>query len=467
MSGTATFPDQPAHKPAIGRSLLPINPRTVLALSIALDAAISLADYLTGYEIRFSLLHLIPVAAATWAAGRRAGLVVAAFAATAWFLSFRENHGYTHVFYFYWKGAVIVVSYVIFVLMLSRLRETLENSDARFTTVLEGFGASVYVEDPANGRVLYANRRYREIFGAGAPPFTQAQAATDLSGEVYFDAPRRWYLVQSRALRWTDGRNALLRVLADVTEEKKARELLNRHRDEVHRSARLVALGEFASAIAHELSQPLAAIATYSNTSIRLLDSGRSDPPALRDAMEKCRVQAKRAGDIIQRLREFLRHQGPALATLDLNDVARAAANMAGPELREAGVSLSLDLAPALPAVRADRILIEQVVLNLVRNAIEALQASAATGADRRITIASGADDGGGAALRVCDSGPGVPAEERDRLFEAFVTTKPGGLGLGLSICRSIVAAHGGAIRHQPNGGRGSIFAFSLPAAKT
>src|SRR6185503_19615956 len=131
-------------------------------------------------------------------------------------------------------------------------------------------------------------------------------------------AARRWFLLRSRPLRWTDGREAVLRVLSDITDERTARQLIQRHRDEVHRTARLVALGEFASAIAHELNQPLAAIATYNNSALRLLQAPQPDLREVREAAEKCRDQARRAGAIIQRLRDILRRPAPALASVHL-----------------------------------------------------------------------------------------------------------------------------------------------------
>lgn len=241
------------------------------------------------------------------------------------------------------------------------------------------------------------------------------------------------------------------------------RELFARHRDAVNRTARLVALGEFASAIAHELSQPLAAIGTYNDASLRLLEHGGGDLAALREAMTKSRDQAKRAGAIVQRLREFLRQPVPALVDEDLNAVARAAVELAAPEAEEAGAVLDLRPDPAGPHVRGDRLLLEQVALNLLRNAIDAVQALPAE--RRRIVVATARPRGGQAVLSVSDEGEGVPPGARERLFEAFYTTKPGGLGLGLAICRSVVEAHGGTVRHEANAGRGACFLVSLPAA--
>src|ERR1041384_4472161 len=266
-------------------------------------------------------------------------------------------------------------------------------------------------------------------------------------------------------------RGAGLCVLSDVTEERRARELLAKHRDAAHRTARLVALGEFASAIAHELNQPLAAIATYNHSCMRMLQSGNPDSGELQQAMHICRDQAKRAGKIIQRLRDLLRPPGPAFTEQNLNELVDAVLGLAEPAARDAGITFECRLAPTPPAVRADRLLVEQVALNLVRNAIEAVETLSPE--RRRITVATRLEVDGSGTFSVSDLGDGVPREAKERLFDPFVTTKPGGLGLGLSICRSVVEAHGGSIRHHHNDERGdhcvdhagAVFAFTLPGA--
>jgi C4-dicarboxylate-specific signal transduction histidine kinase len=248
-----------------------------------------------------------------------------------------------------------------------------------------------------------------------------------------------------------------------VTEERRARELVAKHRDAAHRTARLIALGEFASAIAHELNQPLAAIATYNHSCMRMLQSGNPDSGELQQAMHICRDQAKRAGKIIQRLRDLLRPPGPAFTEQSLNELVGAVLRLAEPAARDSGISFESRLAARPPTVRADRLLIEQVALNLVRNAMEAVEALPKE--RRRITVATEVEDDGSGTLSVSDRGEGVPPEAKERLFDPFVTTKPGGLGLGLSICRSVIEAHGGRIRHEANHEGGAVFSFTLPGA--
>jgi C4-dicarboxylate-specific signal transduction histidine kinase len=358
------------------------------------------------------------------------------------------------------ESVLAAALFMLLVGLIVRLRKALQQADERFTAAMEGLNDPVYVEDARSGEILYGNRRYAETFGPLRPRF-------DDSGETQNPAADRWFVLRSNALRWSDGRDARLCVLSDVTEERRARELVAKHRDAAHRTARLIALGEFASAIAHELNQPLAAIATYNHSCMRMLQSGNPDRGELQQAMHICRDQAKRAGKIIQRLRDLLRPPGPAFTEQNLNELVGAVLRLAEPAAHEAGISFESRLALAPPAVRADRLLIEQVAINLVRNAMEAVESLPPE--RRRITVATHRELDGSGTLSVSDLGEGVPREARERLFDPFVTTKPGGLGLGLSICRSVVEAHGGSIRHLQNeengAARGAVFAFTLPGA--
>jgi signal transduction histidine kinase len=438
------------------------RPAVIFAANAALVGLIAVLDLVTGYDVRLAVLYLFPIALATWRLGAGAGVFMAAASTLSWLVSFESLHPYTHDAYFYWEGAAKAVTFLFIVWLLARLRRALAHSDERFVTVLDGLAAAVFVEDARNGQVLFANPRFRTKFGDARPGVLPADLAVEFAGEVHDASAHRWYLVRSRPLRWIDGRLVTLRLVSDITEEKRVRELMERHRDALHRSSRLVALGEFASAIAHEINQPLTAIATYNNTCLRLLEAGRGDPQELLQAMQKCRDQAKRAGAIIQRLRELLRQPEPALGPQDLNEVARAALQAAEADALEAGVRLELMLAAQLPPVRADALLIEQVLLNLLRNAIEAVQGLAPE--RRRVTLASSANADGSVTLSVSDQGEGIAPAIRERLFHPFVTDKPGGLGLGLSICRSVIESHGGTIVSE-SAAPGTRFGLTLPAA--
>jgi C4-dicarboxylate-specific signal transduction histidine kinase len=415
-----------------------------LAASVGFVVLVALIDHVTDGAYRLGLLYFVPIAVASWSSGRLAGLAITLVAMAFW------QAARQHLL----ETAIATVFFILLVALIVRLREALERADERFTAAMEGLKDPVYVEDTRNGEMLYSNRRFVETFGNTRPRIQE-------SGETQNPAADRWFVMHSNPLRWSDGRSATLCVLSDVTEERRARELLAKHRDAAHRTARLIALGEFASAIAHELNQPLAAIATYNHSCMRMLQSGNPDSGELQQAMHICRDQAKRAGKIIQRLRDLLRPPGPAFTEQNLNELVGAVLRLAEPEARDAGISFVRTLAGSAPVVRADRLLIEQVALNLVRNAVEAVQSL--PNERRRITVATRAEPDGSGTFSVSDVGDGVPAQAKERLFDPFVTTKPGGLGLGLSICRSVVEAHGGAIRHEANGERGAVFAFTLP----
>jgi C4-dicarboxylate-specific signal transduction histidine kinase len=432
----------PAALTSLGRHGL--RTAGVVALSLALVAAIALAIHATGGSYHLEPLYLVPIALASWMSGRFAGLAITVASMVSWQAIHQR----------FLETAMAAVLFILLVGLIARLREALERSEERFTAAMEALTDPVYVEDPRTGEVLYGNRGFKQTFGAARPRFQE-------SGETQNPAADRWFVLRSRPLRWSDGRNATLCVLSDVTEERRARELIAKHRDAAHRTARLIALGEFASAIAHELNQPLAAIATYNHSCMRMLESGNPDSGELQQAMHVCRDQAKRAGKIIQRLRDLLRPPGPAFTEQNLNGLVDAVLRLAEPEAREAGISFERRLAATPPVVRADRLLIEQVAINLVRNAVEAVQALPKE--RRGITVATRVEPDGSGTFSVSDLGDGVPVAAKERLFDPFVTTKPGGLGLGLSICRSVVEAHGGTIRHEANGEKGAAFAFTLP----
>ena len=218
-------------------------------------------------------------------------------------------------------------------------------------------------------------------------------------------------------------------------------------------------LGEMASAIAHELNQPLTAILNYVQTSKEMLDGiGSEVPEKVRDFMARTAVQADRAGTIIRRLRQLYERGDADAVPDDLNEAVREALDLALIGVKESGVDVQLCLDEKLPDVLLDRQQIQQVVINLVRNAIEAMH-----GVNRRhlvITTKQSAADT--VELSVCDTGPGLPGEVAKNLFAPFQTTKPGGMGLGLSICRSIIEAHGGKIWVTPADGGGTMFHFTL-----
>lgn len=232
----------------------------------------------------------------------------------------------------------------------------------------------------------------------------------------------------------------------------------------LEQTARLISMGEMATSLAHELNQPLAAVTNYCMGCVRRLEAGSADPSALLDAMRRASEQATRASKIIARLRRFLRRSEPALEPHLLGEIIEETAFIAEIDARRHGIAIDLDIAADLPPVRVDRVMIEQVVMNLLRNGIEAMEAVPAS--RRRLVVAvDRSEDGGSLETAVTDFGCGIAEADRDRVFQAFYTSKTEGMGVGLAICRSIVEFHGGRLWMTPNPAVGAVFHFTLPLA--
>jgi two-component system sensor kinase FixL len=246
----------------------------------------------------------------------------------------------------------------------------------------------------------------------------------------------------------------------DLTERRDQERRLQELQSELVHVSRLTALGEMASSLAHELNQPLSAIANYMKGSATLLDMETPDLGRLRDALSKGSDQALRAGDIIKRLREFVA-KGETEHTLnDPDKLIEEASALALVGAREQGVRVSHRFARKMAPVVVDKIQVQQVALNLIRNAIDAMENS-----PRRELTISLSEDNGMALISVADTGPGISPDVAERLFQPFVTTKRHGMGVGLSICRTIIEAHGGHIWVERNDDGGATFSFTLPLA--
>jgi two-component system sensor kinase FixL len=246
--------------------------------------------------------------------------------------------------------------------------------------------------------------------------------------------------------------------IRDLTERQITEARLQELQSELFHISRLTAMGEMAQALAHELNQPLSAIANYMKGSRRLLE-GKSDDESVtvREAMDKAAEQSMRAGQIIRRLRDFVARGESERRVESLSKLLEEASALALVGAKERGVRVRFDLDPAADLVLADKVQIQQVMLNLIRNAMEAMEAS-----DRRELIISSARVGDMVSISVADTGSGISDEIASHLFQPFITSKPHGMGVGLSICRTIVEAHGGHIGVDPNPGAGTIFSFSL-----
>jgi PAS domain S-box-containing protein len=384
-----------------------------------------------------------------------------------------------------------------------RIRDQLSASHERFTTVLEGLDASVSVLSVQQGDLLFCNRSYRLWFGADARGHllmaggvsvselgTLAQGDSDsqddaLSGlpmseladmgahprEVFVQDQQKWFDVRSRYLQWTDGRLAQMLIATDITTRLRAEEQSAAQAEKAQVTSRLVTMGEMASSVAHELNQPLTAIVNYCNGMVSRVKGGNIERDDLVAALQKTAKQAERAGLIIRRIRAFVKRSEPQRQAAQAQQIVDDAVDLAGIELRRRNVDINTIVAPRLPTLMVDPILIEQVLLNLLKNAAEAIDSANLPPERRQIELrvlaVKSAEEGDVIEFSVTDQGPGIKEEVLARLYEAFFSTKAEGLGIGLSLCRTIVESHRGRMRAQNLYNEklvvGCRFVFTLP----
>jgi PAS domain S-box-containing protein len=249
----------------------------------------------------------------------------------------------------------------------------------------------------------------------------------------------------------------------DITERKRGEEALRNAQADLTRVSRLTTMGELAASIAHEINQPLTGVVSSANASLRWLAHDQPNLDVVRGATERIVRDAQRAGEIIKSLRALVTKSGPQMTQLDINDAIREVLVLMRSELRQHDVSLETALSDGLEPVVGDRVQLQQVILNLIMNGIEAM--SADTRQPRVLRVRSQIDGPGGLLVTIEDSGPGLAPETMDHLFDHFFTTKPSGMGMGLSICRSIVDAHGGRLWASRQSPRGAAFQFTVPTA--
>ena len=248
--------------------------------------------------------------------------------------------------------------------------------------------------------------------------------------------------------------------IRDLTERHETQARLHELQAELAHMSRFTAMGEMASTLAHELNQPLTAVATYLNGCARLLDRGAgADLAMLRDGIERAAEQALRAGQIIRRLREFVARGETERRRESLPKLVEEASALALVGERESGVRVDFAFAPECRAVIADKVQVQQVLLNLIRNAMEAMRESER----RELVVSTVPAMEGMVRISVADTGPGIAPHIMAQLFQPFVTTKSYGMGVGLSVSRTIVEAHGGRLWAEPNPGGGAVFFFTLP----
>jgi PAS domain S-box-containing protein len=255
--------------------------------------------------------------------------------------------------------------------------------------------------------------------------------------------------------------DAALVIARDLTDHMRASEALREAQTELAHVNRVTTMGQLTASIAHEVSQPIAATVVNAHAALRWLDAQPPDQEEVRLALDDIIKDGKRAGDVIGHIRAIVRNVPPRHDRLDINEAILDVIDLTRSELVRKGISLQTEFARGLPSIRGDRIQLQQVILNLIMNAAEAM--SDASEQSRDLLIATAEDKPGGVRVEVRDSGPGLSRESLERLFDPFYTTKRGGMGMGLSICRSIIEAHGGQVGATANVPRGATFHFTLP----
>ena len=352
-----------------------------------------------------------------------------------------------------------------------RIRRELASAQERFTTVLEELDAAVSVYSGMGEQLLFANRYYRGLFGTDARGHRELSVMTGLvpgqtnakAREVHAEATDLWFEVRERTIQWVDGRLVQLQVATDVTQRKRTEEMVRQQQEKVQLTSRLITMGEMASSLAHELNQPLTAIANYSMGTVARVRSniesgGTTDPEELLQTLQKTSAQAERAGQIIRRIREFVKRSEPHRRRVNIRTIIDDAVGFAEIEAAKNRIAIRTVVASEIGDIEADPIMIEQVLLNLLKNAVEAMAA-----ASQREILVEVKDRSSHLAFSVTDHGSGIVADLESKLFEPFYSTKAEGMGMGLNICRSIIEFHHGRLWARNNPLGGSTFYFSLP----
>jgi C4-dicarboxylate-specific signal transduction histidine kinase len=275
------------------------------------------------------------------------------------------------------------------------------------------------------------------------------------------ERPLKHLRVVAHATRDQDGQLEYIGAVQDVTERRLSEDALGRVRSELAHVARVATLGALTASIAHEVNQPLSGIITNANTCLRML---AADPPNIEGARETARRAIRdgnRAADVIKRLRALFSKNGTAIESVDLNEATREVLALSSNELHRGGVLVRTELAEELPIVTGDRVQLQQVILNMVLNASEAM--SQVHDRPRQLLIWTEQDKSDCVRLCVEDAGVGIDPSNVERLFDAFYTTKPDGMGIGLSVSRSVIERHHGRLWAEPNAGPGATFSFSIP----
>ena len=364
----------------------------------------------------------------------------------------------------------------------NRVRRQLAASYERFTTVLEALDASVSVAPLGSQELLFANRLYRLWFDGsaeghlklvvrgsatdassddsldavdsfvGLPLESLATAPQSEQAEIYLERLDKWLEVRSRYLNWVDGRLAQMVIATDITARRQAEEMAAAQAERAQTASRLMTMGEMASSVAHELNQPLTAISNYCTGLISRIRGGQITEEDLLSVLDKTARQAQRAGQVVQHIRSFVKRSEPRRQLTPVASIIEQVVELAEIDLRRRQVRLERQVAPKLPALFVDPILVEQVLMNLIKNGADAIDAAGRDIALRVVRLEVGPHQttrGPTVQFSVSDTGNGLSEDALGRLYEPFFSTKTEGMGMGLNLCRSIIESHQGRIQAQ------------------
>ena len=351
-------------------------------------------------------------------------------------------------------------------------QQALSVSRAQMYAVLSGLDAAVYVSQLSDGRVLFRNRRQAEIFGFEPDgecclmrwpglPVGADQASIDFQDQHN----QRWYHLERRTILWVDGSTVSLDIATDISARREAANTI-RERDELlQHNARLASLAEFASGIAHELNQPLAAINNYAGVANAYLGNDAPRLDKVRQAVQLMSEESTRAGKIIRSMKDFIQKRNVQHNLHNLNDLLKEPLLLLAPLAERLRATIAVQTPPAPVWVECDAVMIEQVLFNLIRNGIEAGASKSRADLHNAVSVevhhSVDQEPGDNSVIvSITDSGPGI--EQPEKLFQPFYTTKPDGMGLGLAICRTVIESHGGRLWAETLPDGGACFRFRL-----
>jgi two-component system sensor kinase FixL len=464
--------------------VLPEDDPSVQAMKLALDGNAGLM-YTRDYRGVMVLAAFVPVE------NMNLGIVVKIDAEEV-----RKPFLYTALYATLATLGIIIIGILLMHKVTRPLIDTLEENESKYRTLFDSANEGIMVIsdriEECNDQVTrLLGYEKNELIGRRIVDFTpERQPHGDRSSEMErdrFELARQgkpqYYVWRSRHKNGSEvdldvmlkaarvgNRTVILTTLLDITDRRRA-EIELRHkekevadaREHLAHMARLSTMGEMAAGIAHEINQPLAAISAYAQGCKRMLDSGLTDIAELNEPLEKIATQAIRAGEVIRRLRSFIKKSASELELMDANELVSEVVQLAEVDARKHGIHVHLHLAERLPEVRVDPVQLQQVILNLIRNALEAMEETPRARA--RVDVYTAQEESGQVSVRVVDTGPGLSEDVLKRVFDPFFTTKSTGMGMGLSISHSIIAAHGGQLSVSNNdNGSGVTFTVLLMA---